>query len=116
MRLEGREEVHVEVVGVEKAETGCSRPEAWGSLERTRIASLAFTDLDRLLTDPSDPTFFFFLFSTNLSQFGTSFIHSSCTSPSPLPAPERGKKVEFPEDLLGSREAIVLKWDPHFGL
>lgn len=58
--LAGRGEVHVEVVGVEKAETGCSRPEAWGSLERTRIASLAFTDLDRLLTDPSDPTFFFF--------------------------------------------------------
>lgn len=57
--LEGRGEVHVEVV-VEKAETGCSHLEAWGSLERTCIASLALTDLDRLLTDPCDPTFFFF--------------------------------------------------------
>lgn len=67
VRLEGRGEVHVEVVGVEKAKTGCSRPEAWGSLERTRIASLAFTDLDRLLTDPSDPTFFFSFFHKSQS-------------------------------------------------
>lgn len=54
--LEGRGEVHEEVVGVEKAETGCSHPEGWGSLERTCFASLAFKDLDRLLTDPSDLT------------------------------------------------------------
>lgn len=109
--LEGRGEVHVEVV-VEKAETGCSHLEAWGSLERTCIASLALTDLDRLLTDPCDPTFFFF--STNLSQFGTSFTNFSCTSPSPLPVSERGKKVNFPEALLGRREAIVPKQDPPF--
>lgn len=56
MSLEGRGEVHEEVVGAEKAETGCSHPEAWGSLEHTCFASLAFKDLDRLLTDPSDLT------------------------------------------------------------
>lgn len=114
MSLEGRGEVHEEVVGAEKAETGCSHPEVWGSLERTCFASLAFKDLDRLLTDPSDltprpPP------PPNLSQFST-FINSSCTSPSPLPVPERGKKVEFPETLLGRREAIVPKQDPYFGL